>query len=39
MSLAERFGDPRFLWLLLLVPAALAAYVLLQRRRPKDVVR
>ncbi len=39
MSFAERFGDIRFLWLLLLVPAALAAYVLLQQRRPKDVVR
>ena len=39
MSFAERFGDIRFLWLLLLVPAALTAYVLLQRRRPKDVVR
>ena len=39
MSLADRFGDVRFLWLLLLVPAGLAAYVLLQQRRPKDVVR
>jgi len=39
MNLAERFGDARFLWLLLLVPAALAAYVLVQRRRPRDVVR
>ncbi len=39
VSFAERFGDVRFLWLLLLVPAALAAYVLLQQRRPKDVVR
>ena len=39
MSLADRFGDIRFLWLLLLVPAGLAAYVLLQQRRPKDVVR
>ena len=39
MSLAESFGDVRFLWLLVLVPAFLAAYVLLQRRRPKDVVR
>ena len=39
MSLADRFGDIRFLWLLFLVPAALAAYVLLQQRRPKDVVR
>ena len=39
MSFAERFGDIRFLWLLLLVPAALAVYVLLQQRRPKDVVR
>jgi len=39
MSFAERFGDARFLWLLLLVPAALAAYVVLQQRRPKDVVR
>lgn len=39
MSFAERFGDARFLWLLLLVPAALAVYVLLQQRRPKDVVR
>ncbi len=38
-SLAERFGDARFLWLLLLVPAGLVAYILLQRRRPKDVVR
>ena len=38
-SLSETFGDPRFLWLLLLVPAALALYVLLQQRRPKDVVR
>ena len=39
MSLSEQFGDARFLWLLVLVPAFLAAYVLLQRRRPKDVVR
>ena len=39
MSLSERFGDARFLWLLILVPAFLAAYVLAQRRRPKDVVR
>lgn len=39
LSLGERFGDARFLWLLLIVPAALAAYVLLQQRRPKDVVR
>jgi len=39
MSFADRFGDARFLWLLVLVPAALAAYVLLQQRRPKDVVR
>ena len=39
MSFAERFGDARFLWLLVLVPAALAAYVLLQQRRPKDIVR
>ncbi len=39
LSLADRFGDVRFLWLLLLVPAGLAAYVLLQQRRPKDVVR
>jgi len=39
MSLSERFGDARLLWLLVLVPAFLAAYVLAQRRRPKDVVR
>jgi Ca-activated chloride channel family protein len=39
MSFSESFGDARFLWLLVLVPAFLAAYVLLQRRRPKDVVR
>ncbi len=39
MSFTERFGDVRFLYLLLLVPAALAAYIFLQRRRPKDVVR
>jgi Ca-activated chloride channel family protein len=39
MSFAERFGDARFLWLLILVPAASAAYVLLQQRRPKDIVR
>ncbi|MEO5680574.1 MAG: VWA domain-containing protein, partial [Acidimicrobiales bacterium] len=38
-GLSDRFGDVRFLWLLVLVPAALAAYVLLQRRRPRDVVR
>jgi len=37
--LTERFGDPRFLWLLLLVPAGVAAYVLLQLQRPRDVVR
>jgi Ca-activated chloride channel family protein len=39
VSFAERFGEIRFLWTLLIVPAALVAYVLLQRRRPKDVVR
>jgi len=39
LSMAERFGDFRFLWLVLLVPAALVAYVLLQQRRPRDVVR
>ena len=39
MSFSESFGEARFLWLLVLVPAFLAAYVLLQRRRPKDVVR
>ena len=39
MSFAERFGDVRFLWLLVLVPAAVAAYVLVQQRRPRDVVR
>ncbi|MEJ7765149.1 MAG: VWA domain-containing protein [Acidimicrobiales bacterium] len=39
MSLDESFGDARFLWLVLIVPAALVAYVLLQRRRPRDVVR
>lgn len=39
MSWADRFGDIRFLWLLVLVPVGLAAYVLLQQRRPKDVVR
>lgn len=39
MELSERFGDARFLWLLVLVPAFLATYVLVQRRRPRDVVR
>ena len=39
MSFTERFGDARFLWLLVLVPAALAVYTLLQQRRPKDIVR
>ncbi len=39
MSFAERFGDIRFLWALAIVPALAAAYVLLQQRRPKDVVR
>ena len=39
MNLSEWFGDARFLWLLLLVPLALVAYVVLQQRRPKDVVR
>jgi Ca-activated chloride channel family protein len=38
-SLSDRFGDARLLWALLVVPALLAAYVLVQRRRPRDVVR
>ena len=39
MRVSEWFADVRFLWLLLLVPLALGAYVVLQQRRPKDVVR
>lgn len=39
MTLADRFDEARLLWLLILVPVALAVYVLVQRRRPREAVR
>ena len=39
MNLSDHFADPRLLWALLLVPAGLVAYVLLQRRRSGYAVR
>jgi Ca-activated chloride channel family protein len=39
MNLADHFADPRLLWTLLVVPAVIAAYVFVQRRRPGYAVR